>query len=69
MAQPTPIIPIREQLEDAAIDCKSIKFAGASDRLTPIKRVAHEVAGELRRVVTVEVSGKDVIVSFMLAAV
>jgi hypothetical protein len=31
--------------------------------------VAHEVAGELRRVVTVEVSGKDVIVSFMLAAV
>jgi hypothetical protein len=28
-----------------------------------------KVAGELRRVVTIEVSGKDVIVSFMLAAV
>jgi hypothetical protein len=59
---------MREQIEDAAIDCGSVTFGGASARTNSIKREAYEVAGQFRRAVTVEVSGNDVIVSFTLAA-
>jgi hypothetical protein len=59
---------VREQIEDAAIDCGAVTFAGASAMITSIEREAYEVAGQFRRVVTVEVNGKDVIVSFTLAA-
>jgi hypothetical protein len=64
---PLPI-PMREQIEDAAIDCGSVTFAGALALETSIKREAYEIAGQMRRVVTVEVSENDVIVSFTLAA-
>jgi hypothetical protein len=57
-------LPLRDQIEDAAIDCKSLTIAGASNQITSIKRAAHVVAGQFRRVATVEVNGKDVTVSF-----
>ena len=64
LAKPPPTIPLREQIEDAAIDCKSLTIVGASAQVTAIQRVALEVAGQFRRVATVEVSGNDVTVSF-----
>lgn len=60
---------MREELEDAAIDCRMLTFPNATAfQLGQIKRLAHEVATQFRRVVSVEVSGPDVIVSYALPA-
>lgn len=66
---PPPLIPapMREQMEDAAIDCKSVTFKDESSQVIFIERVAYQVAGLFRRVATIKISGKDVTVSFMMA--
>jgi hypothetical protein len=60
-------VPMRQQLEDAAIDCRSVTIPGGADRTEQIKRVAFEVAGQFRRTVAIEINGSDVVVSFFLS--
>jgi hypothetical protein len=60
---------VRQQLEEAAIDCKSMTFHGASARVDQIKRVASEVAGQFRWTAMIEISGSEVVVSFFLSPV
>jgi hypothetical protein len=69
MTKPPAIIPLPmlEKIEDAAIDCASIRLAGESGRVTSIMHVANEVARQFRRVATVGVIAADVTVSFTLA--
>jgi hypothetical protein len=57
---------VRQQLEDAAIDCRSVTIRGGSDRTEQIKRVAFAVAGQLRRMATIEINGRDLVVSFIV---
>jgi hypothetical protein len=63
MAEPSPTF-----LEDAAIDCGSTTFDGASTLATHVKRVANRVAKEFCRLLGVEVRGTDATVSFTLPA-
>jgi hypothetical protein len=60
-------VSVRRQLQEAAIDCKSMTFHGASARVDQIKRVAFEVAGQFRRTVMIEINGSEVVVSFFLS--
>ena len=59
---------VRQQLEEAAIDCRSVTFHKGASRTQQIKRVAFAVAGKFRRTVTIEINGSDVVVSFTLSA-
>ena len=61
-------VPARQQLEEAAIDCGSVTFHGASSVADRIKRVAFEVAEQSRRLVTIEIDSGDVVVSFYISA-
>ena len=60
--------PRLRRLQDAAVDCRSVTFPGAAGQITLIRRLAFQVAGEFRRMVTVEVRGQDVTVAFSLSA-
>jgi hypothetical protein len=61
-------LPLRQQLEEAAIDCEPVTFHNGASRTQEIKRVAFEVAGQLRRTVTIDVNGRDLVVSFISSA-
>ena len=61
-------VPIRQQLEEAAIDCRSVTFHNGASRTQEIKRVTFEVGGRFRRTVTIEINSRDVVVSFILSA-
>jgi hypothetical protein len=61
-------VPMRQQLEEAAIDCRSVTFHNGASRTQEIKRVAFEVGGQFRRTVTIEINSRDVVVSFILSA-
>jgi hypothetical protein len=59
---------VRQQLEEAAIDCRSVTFHNGASRTQQIKRVAFAVADKFGRTVAVEINGGDVVVSFILSA-
>ena len=61
-------LPLRRQLEEAAIDCKSVTIRNGANRIAQIKRVAFAMAGQFRRTVTVEINGRDVVASFIRSA-
>jgi hypothetical protein len=61
-------VPLRQQLEEAAIDCRSVTFHNGASRTQEIKRVAFEVGGQFRRAAMIEVNSRDVVVSFILSA-
>jgi hypothetical protein len=62
-------LPLRQQLEEAANDCKSVvTIRNGADRTEQINRVAFTVAREFRRTATIEINGRDVVVSFFLSA-
>ena len=58
---------MREELADAAIDCRSVTFPGAIRQADQIRRLALEAAKEFRRQATVEVKRLDVVVNFRMA--
>jgi hypothetical protein len=64
-----PDVPMLEQFEKAAIDCQSVTLLEASSRVNQIKRIAHEAAGQFRRIATIELDGQDVVVTFVQSAV
>jgi hypothetical protein len=45
-----------------------VTFQDASSRADEIKLLAFEMAGQFRRLVTIEVDGGDVVVSFFVSA-
>ena len=59
---------MRQKLEDAAIDCRSVTLPGTAIYVNQIKRIAYEVAEQFRRMATIKVAGNDVVVSFMMWA-
>ena len=63
-----PVSSRLRRLQDAAVDCQSVTFPGAAGQITLIRRLAFQVAGEFRRMVTIEARGQDVTVAFTLSA-
>ena len=57
---------MRERLDDAAIDCRSVTFSGAYRQVDQIRRLALRTAKEFRRQALVEVSRSDVVVIFIM---
>ena len=56
---------MRQQLIQAAKACQSITFTDADHQVDFIRRLAFSVAAEFGRLVTLEVVGRDVVVTFV----
>jgi hypothetical protein len=57
---------MREKLDDAAVDCRSVTFSGAYEQVDHIRRLALGAAKEFRRLAIVEVKLSDVVVIFRM---
>ena len=57
---------MREKLEDAAVDCRSVTFSGACEQVEQIRRLARRAAKDFRRQAFVEVQLSDVVVTFRM---
>ena len=55
---------MRRQLTDAARECRSTTFTDARDQFDFIRRLVLRVAPQTGRMVRVELTGRDVVVTF-----